>query len=504
MVPSTIGAVLAGEKQRLKAIAGRDGTLTVWLDSDPRTLNPLVEPTVWTLRISSDTVFENLLRYHPGRGRDGPGTYEGRLAKSWRVVGGGSEIAVEIRPDVHFHDGARLSSTDVQFSIDAARSGRTHAERLRRMLAAVRSVDLSGPHGVRIELARPDARVLRALAEVPILPAHVYEKNMRTAGPGAPVVGTGPYRLGTWQDGSVTLERWDGYWGERPAIPSIVFRYEADAARALELAREGEIDVIPALIRAHYPSQARAPGVAADWAPLRLRPASLRYLVLNTQRPPFDDAEVRCALSRVLDRAALVASDGGLARAKEGAVWPGGPGDGPAAPQAMGSAADAAATVGARASRLLVVLVSDRKDAERDQVLEQLRAAGLSLDTRVGSVAVLDNRLRDGLFDVAFVEWDGRAGSDLASLFGSGGVKNFGRFSDARVDQALAALKQAWEPAARWKAEGRLAEALAQTCPIVPLVAPDPYGLVSRRVHGVEVEDGWLVLRKLSLARGQR
>ena len=325
---------------------------------------------------------------------------------------------------------------------------------------------------------------------------------MRTVGPGAPVVGTGPYRLRTWQDGSVTLERWDGYWGEHPAIPSIVFRYEPDAARALELAREGEIDVIPALIRAHYPSQARAPGVAADWAPLRLRPASLRYLVLNTQRPPFDDAAVRCALSQAVDRAALVAKDGGLARAEQGAVWPGGPGDGASA--RIEGGADANATLSARVSRLLVTLVSDRKDAERDLVLDQLRAAGLPLDTRVGSVAVLDNRLRDGLFDVAFVEWDGRAGSDLAPLFGSGGAKNFGRFSDPRVDQALAAVKQAWAPAAHWRAEGHLAEVLAQTCPIVPLVARDPYGLVSRRVRGVEVEDGWLVLRNLSLGRGQR
>jgi hypothetical protein len=46
----------------------------------------------------------------------------------------------------------------------------------------------------------------------------------------------------------------------------------------------------------------------------------------------------------------------------------------------------------------------------------------------------------------------------------------------------------------------QLADLLAQTWPIVPVSAPDPYGLVHRRVRGVRVWNGWIVLRELSLA----
>ena len=146
------------------------------------------------------------------------------------------------------------------------------------------------------------------------------------------------------------------------------------------------------------------------------------------------------------------------------------------------------------------MLVSDREDAERDAVLEDLREGGFVLDTREGSIGVLDNRLESGRFDLAFAEWRGDAGSDLAPLFATGGNKNFGGFSDPRVDAVFATLREAWDPAARWSAMKQLGALLTETCPIVPLTAPDPYGLVSRRVNGVAVRNGWIALPALSLA----
>jgi peptide/nickel transport system substrate-binding protein len=515
-VPSTIDQVLAGEKNRMAALAARGDTFTVWLDGDPRTLVPLADPTEWSERIALGTIFETLLIYRPGESARAPGGYEPGLAKNWRVLDGGRSLAIDLQPDVQFHDGSKLSSVDVQFSLDAARSARGGADHLRPLLASVSAVELAGPRGVRIYLHRVDANLLRALAEVPILPAKVYASRLR-GGPGAPVVGTGPYKLESADPGgSVSLARFDGYWGPKPAIARIVFRRETDAARALGMLRGGEIDFVPALIPAHYPAQAQGPRGAAELAAVRLRPPAFRYLVLNTRKPPFDDPQARCAVSRLVDRPLLVAKQRGLARAIGGPIWPGGPGDGPeSAPPAHDAAAaarlleaagwrdedgDGARSRGAR-RLLLTVLVSDRQDDERDAVLEQLRAAGFVLDTREGSLGVLDNRLRDGRFDLAFVEWRGEAGADLAPLFASGGGKNFGGFSDPRVDAVLAGLRESWDPAARWSAMKQLGDLLAETCPIVPLTAPDPYGLVARRVSGLVVRGGWLILPALSLAR---
>jgi peptide/nickel transport system substrate-binding protein len=507
---ATAPPVLAGEGARLRALAARRDTLTVWLDSDPRELDPVAAPSAWTARITTDTVLESLLHYRPGESDARPGAYEPRLAASWKVGEGGREIAFELQPQVRFHDGRLLEASDVQRSIEAARraAGRGGGD-----LADVAGVDVVGPRAVKVRLARPNAYALRALAEVAIAPAPA-PGAAPAAGLG--LIGTGPYKVRRWDEGTIELERFAGYWGRKPTIANLVFRHEADAAAALRLARSGEIDVLPALIREHRGEETRGAGAAAaGLAPLRLHPPIMRALVMNARKPPFDDVRVRCAVARWLDRSLLVAAGKRMNRAAGGAIWPGGPGDGPAMEAPPLDRAGAAALLeqagwrdedrdGIRArtgARLLVtILVSDRQDEERDQVLEQLRAAGFAIDARVGTTAVLDNRLRDGKFDAAFVEWRARPGEDLGPVYGTGGSLNFGGFSEPRVDEALAGLRQSWEASARWRGMRRLGALLGETCPVAPLVAPEPHGLISRRVRGAVVSGGWLDLRGASLA----
>jgi ABC-type transport system substrate-binding protein len=547
--------ILAAEAARTAARRRRGHTLRVYMDRTPRHLNPMVAPSVWTLRIAADTVFETLIRYQPppGGSGSGPGQYQPGLARSWTVAQGGREIRLELMPDVSFHDGARMSSVDVQFSIDAARSPRVAADHLRGPLSDVLAVEILGPRSVRVRLARPSGYALRALADVPILPAHVYQNRLTPQR--GPVVGTGPYRLETWDEELVRLTRFDGYHGQAPAIPDIEFVHVPDAAQALTMAKRGEIDVVPALIRAHYPEQASAPGLARAFAPLRLRPATLHYLALNASKPPLDDVRVRQAIALLIDRKSLIKEEhGGLARPVAGPVWPGGPGDGPAPgappydPGRAGALLDAAGWRdrdgdGVReqgeAMLRLTLLVSDedggggeaepieaatgggaggggagggagdgasisdeaeRDQAERERIIRSLRRSGIVVDRRSGPPAVLSNRLRDGDFDLAFVLWQSAVDQDLAPLLESGGAQNFGRFSHPRVDAALAGLRNVWEPAMRAPRMAELGQALAETWPMAPIVAPDPYGLIHRRVQGAVVWDGWLVLRALSLA----
>ena len=507
---AAVAPAIAGERARLRAMAAAADTLTVWLDGDARTLDPRAAPTVWTMRIVQDTVLESLVRYRAGESEAQPGGYEPRLASSWRLSSAGRELEIELQPDVRFHDGRPLAPADVVRSIDAARRSRERAVEL----ADVAGVDASGPRSVRVRLVRASSYALRALAEVPIMPA---PRGHPAPGAETEIVGTGPYRVRAWRDGTVELERFAGYWGAAPAVANIVFRYQPDAAAALRAARAGEIDVIPALIREHHPEQSRA-AASAGLAPLRLRPATVRYLALNVRRPPLDDARVRCALVRQLDRPALVAASDGLSRAVGGVIWPGGPGDGPAMETPPHDPAGAAALLdeagwsdpdrdglrGRGNQRLLLtVLVTDQPDEQRDRVLDQLRAAGVLLDLRIGTAAVLDNRLRDGKFDAAFVEWRAVPGQDLMPVYGTGGGRNFGGFSDQRVNAVLARLRASWDPAVRWSAMRDLGALLAETCPVAPLVAPDPHGLMSQRVRGASVRDGWLSLRDAHLAGGR-
>lgn len=513
----TRSEVAAAEAARLETRRRRAHTMRIHMDAQTRHLNPMTTPTVWTMRVAADTVFETLIRYEPppGGAGTGPGRYRAGLARSWSIGQGGREIRVELEPDVLFHDGKRMSSVDVQFSLDSARSPRVPADHLRAHLADVTAVEIINARTVRIRLARPNGYVLRALADVPILPAHVYQREL--AAKRGPVVGTGPYRLESWQDDVIRLRRFDDYWGEAPAIRDIEFVYEPDAARALTAAKRGDIDLVPALIRAHYPEQASAPGLASAFAPLRLRPPVLRYLVMNAGKPPLDDVRVRHALALLIDRKSLIRTVyGGLARPVAGPVWPGGPGDGAAPappaydPGAAGRLLDAAGWRdrdgdGVRERegqqlRLVLLARDGEEGVEQESVVRNLRRSGIQVDQRAGAAAVLRNRLDAGDFDIAFVRWRSAVDHDLSPLLETGGALDFGRFSHPRVDAALAALRAVWEPPGRAPLMRDLAQAIAETWPLAPIVAPDPYGLIHRRVRGVVVWNGWISLRDLSLA----
>jgi ABC-type transport system substrate-binding protein len=112
--------------------ANRAHTLRIHMDAEPRHLDPMLAPSVWTRRISMGTVFETLVKYAPpdGGAGAGPGRYLPSLARSWRVDGDGLAIYFELQPGVTFHDGQAMTTSDVQFSLDTARDPRKGADHL--------------------------------------------------------------------------------------------------------------------------------------------------------------------------------------------------------------------------------------------------------------------------------------------------------------------------------------------------------------------------------------
>ena len=508
-----------------EVLAERAHTLRIQMDAEPRVLNPLVAPSVWGRRVTMGTVFETLIRYEPPEGGagSGPGTYAPGLARAWRIMPDGKEIRFYLEEGVKFHDGRRMSSVDVQFTLDAIRDPRFGVDHLRPMLADVFRVELITSKEVRLVLYKPNGWVLRALAEIPILPAHVYDGGFNAGGK---IVGTGPWQLASWKDRVIHLARFGGYWGVAPAIDDIVLAYEPDAARALTDAKRGAFDVIPGLIPAHWPEQASAPGIASAFTALELRPPRLRYLAFGCAAP-LDDPRVREAISLLVDRKKLAkeALDG-LARPIAGPVWPGGPGDGPSPPAPEHDPTAAAALLDAagwidtdkdgvrdRAGQRLhvVALVVEkpdppaggggpRVDPERAAIFDPLKRAGIAVETRAGSEAVVMNRVRAGDFGIVVLEAALPVDTDLSPLVGTGGAMAYGHCGNRRIDAALAALEAVWEPAARVGLIGELSAALTESWPIAGIVAPAPQGLVHRRVQGVVVWDGWIDLRRLSLA----
>ena len=510
--------VLAKEGDDAAVRARRAHTLRVHVDGEPRGLNPLLSPSVWTRRIMMGTVFQTLVRYAPPEGGagNGPGRYLPGLARSWRIQLQNTEIILELDPSARWSDGRPVTSVDVQYSLDIARDPDRKLDHLRPGLTSIESVALITDKSVRVRLRQPDGWVLRALAEVPIVPRTVYDPDL---GGGGRLIGSGPYKVLGNERGVIHLGRVDGYPGPAPAIPDLEFVVEPDAAAALMAAKRGEIDIVPALVPEHWPEQPSAPGLAANFVALELRPPRFRYLLFEAATPPTDDVLVRRGLALLVDRKRLAQEVGdGLTRPVAGPIWPGGPGDGPAPaapeldPAGAGRLFDEAGWIdadgdgvrekGATKLQLEVLVVEHdggKPHPEQARILDALRRAGIGLDVRAGTEAVLKNRIRAGQFNLAFLDWSGAVDTDLSPLVGTGGAQNFGRFSSKRVDRALASLRLVWEPASRGPLMGELAAALAEDMPLSGIVALAPQGLVHRRVVGIVPWDGWFDVTALSL-----
>jgi len=509
--PALVEAAAASEPE---ARAARGHTLRIHVDAEPGRLNPLVAPSLWARRIALGTIFEPLLRYVPPDGQ-GPARYAPRLARSWRVAASGLELRIELEPGVTFHDGVPLTAGDVQFTLDAVRDPRKAVDQLRPLLDDVEAIELVGPHELRLRLKRPSGWVLRALAEIPILPMHVYDGSLLAGGA---LIGTGPWRLASNKGGTVHLARYDRYWAGAAAIADLEFVHEPDAAVALREAKRGGIDLVPALIPAHWPEQASAPGIVAGFHPVELAPPRLRYLAFNAARPPLDDPQVRHALALLIDRRTIARRVfDGLARPALWPIWPGGPINGAEAavpefdPAAAARLLDAAGWTDSEpkdgirdraGKQLRLVMIGGDKPAprdasgppvklERDYFVEAARRIGVVIDVKTGGEAWLDKRLADAGYDLAELVWSGMVDSDPAPLVGHG---------SPRIDRALDALGAAWDPAERARLAPELAAGLAETWPLAGIVADAPQGLIAKRLRGVRVWDGWIDLSQLSFA----
>lgn len=116
-------------------------------------------------------------------------------------------------------------------------------------------------------------------------------------------IGTGPYMMEEWVRGdSLTLKRFDDYWGGPAPMETVVFRWNAEAAARLVELQAGTIDGMD------------NPG-SDDFATIREDPnlvlydrpgTNIFYVGMNNWYPPFDDVRVRQAIAMGIDRQRIV------------------------------------------------------------------------------------------------------------------------------------------------------------------------------------------------------
>jgi len=280
------------------------GILRMGHFDSPASMSPLEESTQAVNRPMSG-VFNNLVMFDQHVPQNSLRSIVPDLATGWAWNEEGTELTFPLRQGVKWHDGKPFTAADVKCTFDLL-MGRSK-EKLRinprkSWYVNVAEVTTNGDYEATFHLKRPQPSFLALLATgwSPIYPCHVSPHDMRTH-----PIGTGPFKFVEFQPNErITVTRNPDYWKKgRPYLDGIEYTIIKDVSTRLLSFIAAKDDIyfgvtIPQLkdVKSQAP-QAICQVVTANVA---------RNLIVNRNAPPFDNPDLRRAMSMSLDRQAFI------------------------------------------------------------------------------------------------------------------------------------------------------------------------------------------------------
>jgi len=400
-----------------------------------------------------------------------PPTFRPELASSHEWSADRKTITFHLRPDAVWSDGAPITADDVRFTWEAQKSDAV-AWSYSHLKESISDVEVVDPHTVRFHVTQDYAYLLVDLNDGKILPRHAWGAVPFADWRGSAdrfretLVTSGPFRLAEWRPGErIVLEKNDRFYDRaRPRLDRVEFRVAPDAATHADLLAAGAIDFACGLSPADARRLEGKPGV-------RLVPFDFRqydYVCWNSRRKPFDDPEIRRAMTLGIDRQALVDTlFAGFARVavsaipsnfwgfdRELAPWPYDPAEARRILAAKGFRDSNGDGIVERSGKpFSFELTTNSSNRMRGDALvliqEQLRQIGVDARPVTMEIHTLTERNVAHEFDATLSGWAVDTTLDIKPYFHSSeadGGYNFGDYRNPEVDRRLDAARRAASP----------------------------------------------------------
>jgi ABC-type transport system substrate-binding protein len=290
------------------------GNIVVTYKDDVATLDPAIGYD-WQNWSMIKSLFDGLMDYDPGTTDLRPG-----LAESYTISDDGMVFTFEMRNGVQFHNGREMTAEDVVYSFNRVTNPTTQSPGAGFFWSikgydamasgeadALEGVTVEGPGTVRIELSRPDATFLHVMALnfASVVPREAVEAAGDDFGKNP--VGTGAFSLAEWTIGQrLVFAKNETYWRNGiPYLDQITFEVGQEPIVALLRLQNGEVDVPgdgipPAKFQEVMGDPAQAERVVEGGQ------LHTGYITLNTQMPPFDNADVRRAVNMAINKDRII------------------------------------------------------------------------------------------------------------------------------------------------------------------------------------------------------
>ena len=263
----------------------------------PQTLDPAA---MWDEQSTffASNIFETLVCWNPD-------TYkiEPALATSWQTRNSGTIWEFSLRRGLTFHDGTPFDSDAVVFSfrrqMDETSPFRFYPFPIfSNIFGTLKRVWSKGPHSVVFELEKPFFPFLAALttscASI-VSPAAVKKYGAEFM---AHPVGTGPYRMMSWERGKrLEMVRYPEYWRGDTDFGRCVFLIDTNFETLHQLFKDGKVDVLLSF------SITRVTGLKRQsWVGIKRVPTlSIGFFAINPDNRFLRNREIRRAIRHLWD-----------------------------------------------------------------------------------------------------------------------------------------------------------------------------------------------------------
>lgn len=264
------------------------------IKTQPTGLDPLTNQNAITTLITSN-IFEGLLKF-----KESSTEVEPALAKSFEVNDENTEYVFNLRKNVFFHDGDEFNALAVLKNFERIKNealsetGYINTKKFNESISSVEKID---DYTIKITLKYPYTPFLSDLAMnivTPMISPNIIENTEELK---SKPVGTGPFKFVKWrEDKDIVIEKNLNYWGKNAEVDQINFKLDAlSDSKARELLNRGEIDIIDIKIEKDSSNSFK----------YKSKSLLTTFIALNSNKPPFDNKEMRKAVAMSLDRQEL-------------------------------------------------------------------------------------------------------------------------------------------------------------------------------------------------------
>ena len=281
-------------------------TLKMSYDADPVSLDPHEQLSGGTLQLSH-LLFDPLIRWNQAH------KFDGRLANKWKQINA-LTIRFNLRKDVRFHSGNRMTSKDVKWTFDRIK----RSPDFKAVFAPIKDMKVKGKYTIDVVTHKPYPLALSTMTYIFVMDSKFYsgkdskgkrkdriEKNIGTFA-STTASGTGPFIVTSRQQGvELNMKRFKNYWDKKSPgnVTKIEFRPISTDVTRVSALLSGDVDFIAPVPTNDIPKLRRDRNInLVEKSGTRV----ITFQLNQKRRKEFRNKKVRQAIAYAINNKAIV------------------------------------------------------------------------------------------------------------------------------------------------------------------------------------------------------